>query len=192
MNVKEYANYRQTAQWKEKRKTCLEKYDHRCQVCGCTSWRRIVDVHHLHYKNIGKENPEDLISLCCVHHEMIHNQADGFDEKILRRLQRECEESHWDDPLPADVRHRQLNLRDGFERAYPDVICPKCHTKYRFTEDNPYCEGCGYGIRPTVKPQTLEQRNADTLGFTEARLFYETRNCWTKVGGIRRNPKATS
>ena len=33
-----------------------------------------TDVHHLTYKRIGKEQPEDVILLCRHHHADIHNR----------------------------------------------------------------------------------------------------------------------
>lgn len=141
MNKEEYAQYRLSDSWKEKRKTCMALHEYRCQVCGCTQWRRMVDVHHLHYKNVGNENQEDLIPLCTIHHELIHNQPDGYDMAVVNRLRAQCKELHWNDPMPSHVRFSEINRTFMQER-----LCPDCFSPFKQQEGNSCCEICGTNV----------------------------------------------
>src|SRR5688500_7171307 len=98
MNAQEYEDYRKTDAWKSIRSLCMKLCGYRCWVCGCTAWRRPVDAHHLTYQRVGHEWPDDLVALCSTHHELIHNQPEGYGIDVENRLRRECTEDHWDDP----------------------------------------------------------------------------------------------
>lgn len=143
MNKEQYKAYLQSEAWKERRKLCLEHYEYRCQVCGCTSWRRVVDVHHLHYKNVGSESNTDLVPLCCVHHAMIHNQSDGYNLNVLQRLRRECEEGYWSDPLPGHARDSRLN--DGGNQTR-FLLCGQCYSRQEVANGDPFCTFCNSRI----------------------------------------------
>ena len=108
MITEEYKGYLASSEWRERRNACVNAYEYHCQVCGCTSWRRAMEVHHLHYKNVGNEKPEDLVLLCIKHHIMLHNNPDGYDIKTLNKLQRNCTEYHGDDPPPKVVREQKI------------------------------------------------------------------------------------
>ena len=186
MNKEEYAVYRATSEWFKRRTRCLEDHEYRCQVCGCTSWRRIVDVHHLHYRNVGNEMPEDVLPLCCIHHEMIHNQPDGYDMPILQRLRRDCKEDHWDDPMPKQVRERHLNLRDSFGRAGNMWLCRSCYTWNDHDKTNVCCEICGCEMTNEQLDQkvSVNKSNARFLGFDDALVADRVKNQWTKLGDV--------
>ncbi len=177
MKANEYHQYLESDAWKERRNACLSEHDYQCQICGCTSWRRPVDVHHLHYRNVGHEKPEDLAPLCSEHHKMIHNQPDGYDEKVLQRLRRECTESYWSDPLPAFVREQQLRHTD-FETF--GLVCRQCQSAYHPTPNEACCPWCGQGAFTPMKA-TKEQQDADTLGFTDAKMMDQVKDTWKRV-----------
>ena len=61
-----YSEYLQSKAWKEKARQVRERDGNRCQDCDR---RGNLDVHHLHYKNIFREKPEDLVTLCCSCHQ---------------------------------------------------------------------------------------------------------------------------
>lgn len=110
MNVEQYKLYLNSPQWRDRKNKCLVDYDYRCHVCGCTSWRREMNVHHLHYLNVGNEHPEDIVPLCIKHHVMIH-EMEGYGEKYLKILQELCNEDNWGDPPPVFVRMKELNYQ---------------------------------------------------------------------------------
>ena len=57
--------------WKKKREEALEFYGRKCQACGSTE---SLQVHHLHYKSLHRENVEtDLEVLCADCHKFEHN-----------------------------------------------------------------------------------------------------------------------
>jgi len=67
----------------------LARDEYSCKKCG---WRvkdrregekrQFIELHHIeHHKNGGANNPENLVTLCNVHHDTAHKlrlQADGF------------------------------------------------------------------------------------------------------------------
>jgi 5-methylcytosine-specific restriction endonuclease McrA len=73
MNSKEsYKLYLKTEHWKETRKKRLVLDDFCCIFCKS---KKSLQVHHLNYKRVGKENiVEDLITVCKFCHERIHNK----------------------------------------------------------------------------------------------------------------------
>jgi len=76
MKRDEYQKYLQSTHWKERRKLAIEEAGSRCEKCGMPRWlARIaypqdLNVHHLSYANLGKEQYEDLEVLCLRCHEM--------------------------------------------------------------------------------------------------------------------------
>lgn len=57
-----YREYLQSQHWSEIRKAALSFYGKRCSVCG--SSKNKLHVHHVCYKNKGRESMADLIILC--------------------------------------------------------------------------------------------------------------------------------
>jgi hypothetical protein len=54
------------------RRLVLVRDGGRCQVPGCRN-RRHVEVHHLHPRaEGGGHEPENLVTLCSCHHDMVH------------------------------------------------------------------------------------------------------------------------
>jgi len=68
MNKLEYAEYLKTAHWDVTRAWKLF-YQPTCELCGT---KRNLQVHHKTYKNIHKEEMEDLQVLCHSCHEGEH------------------------------------------------------------------------------------------------------------------------
>ena len=57
------------------RRAVLHRDHHRCQVPGCSN-RLWLDLHHLEYFSAGGDNSEaNLITLCSVHHQLLHDGA---------------------------------------------------------------------------------------------------------------------
>jgi len=64
----EYIRYLQSEQWKSLRLLVLDRDGWICQYC---KKERATEVHHLTYRNLGKENLNDLISYCTACHLLI-------------------------------------------------------------------------------------------------------------------------
>lgn len=71
-----YARYRQSPEWKEKRRLVLTRDHHTCVHCGGNGWV----VHHLNYFHVGEELLEELETVCDCCHKQIH----GIDVVIIQ------------------------------------------------------------------------------------------------------------
>lgn len=65
-----YNKYLQSETWKIKKQAVLNRDSYQCQMCG-----RIhsLHVHHITYKNLGKEPLSDLVTLCSFCHKKVHD-----------------------------------------------------------------------------------------------------------------------
>ena len=60
----------------------LERDHHRCRYCGWSleyrsppGRRQFLEVHHVeHHQHGGQNNPENLVTLCNVHHDEVHKK----------------------------------------------------------------------------------------------------------------------
>lgn len=68
-----YSDYLRSPEWQERRKVRLLADGYICQDCHSAA----TDVHHLTYKNIGRESMEDLVSLCHECHLRRHGPLDS-------------------------------------------------------------------------------------------------------------------
>lgn len=57
-------------EWEAKRKQALKAANYSCQLCKAET---DLHVHHISYKNLFRENPEDLAALCSDCHTYIHS-----------------------------------------------------------------------------------------------------------------------
>ena len=69
MARKEYQKYITSSNWAAVRNDAVMQANNKCEVCG--SLKRL-NVHHLSYKNLGNEEPGDLIVLCSKCHMIEH------------------------------------------------------------------------------------------------------------------------
>ena len=89
---KKYSEYLKSKEWKNKGEIILERDNHICALCGVSLGKKNGNVHHITYKNIYKENNEDLISLCRNCHKEFHEQKLPFN-KYLKIKQEEIKEN---------------------------------------------------------------------------------------------------
>ncbi len=67
------------------RREVLARDGHRCRTAGCGGVR-FLDVHHIVPREHGGSNdPDNLITLCCACHRMIHERSNAVDAWPLRR-----------------------------------------------------------------------------------------------------------
>lgn len=76
-----YVEYLQTSHWKRIRSAILLINKAHCKDCDASGsgesyygggWEAELQVHHLHYKNFGKERYRDLALVCDQHHHARH------------------------------------------------------------------------------------------------------------------------
>ena len=69
LGPKDYAAYIQSDAWKRKRIVRLKEDGFSCQLCGA---KTNLNVHHLTYKHLGCERPDELMTLCRNCHAKVH------------------------------------------------------------------------------------------------------------------------
>ncbi len=67
---KKYKKYLLSNEWAQLKIDLFEYRGKECEKCGETKY---LQVHHLSYKNIFHEEPEDLMILCKSCHKKEHN-----------------------------------------------------------------------------------------------------------------------
>jgi 5-methylcytosine-specific restriction endonuclease McrA len=67
----DYHLYIVSVEWKLKRLEALRHYGEACDQCGD---KNNLQVHHIHYKNLGREKLEDLQILCKGCHFALHEE----------------------------------------------------------------------------------------------------------------------
>ena len=73
VSYEDYLEYLDSPEWKKKRAATIKRDKSTCQQCGNKFPDKELEVHHIHYKRLKKEQPEDLITLCEFHHELLHD-----------------------------------------------------------------------------------------------------------------------
>ena len=66
---KKYYDYLASAEWAEIRNDLFTNRGRKCEYCGST---HRLQIHHLTYVNVFKEEPEDLVILCAACHKAEH------------------------------------------------------------------------------------------------------------------------
>lgn len=66
---REYHEYLRSNKWKAKRKRKQRQCGYRCEICGSDG---PLDIHHKHYRTVGRESLSDLMCLCRHCHEDQH------------------------------------------------------------------------------------------------------------------------
>jgi hypothetical protein len=67
----DYAVYMRSPEWKDFRLRIIAERGSKCEKCGRTSG--VIQVHHLHYRNLGCEKPQDVLVVCDACHRSIHH-----------------------------------------------------------------------------------------------------------------------
>ncbi len=80
-----YKEYMRSPEWRQKRKTIINRDLYRCRICGWQpkthSTNNHLEVHHSTYERLGDEWDSDLITLC--HH--CHKEITKFLRKRRSR-----------------------------------------------------------------------------------------------------------
>jgi hypothetical protein len=70
--TEDYGVYLASPVWRTIRNEALRRDDFRCAKCGR---RRDLEVHHLTYRRVGAESPEDLVTLCGSCHRKVEGTS---------------------------------------------------------------------------------------------------------------------
>lgn len=73
------AAYLRSIEWQELRKAVLYRDSYACKVCGVTHQ---LEVHHITYERLGKEELSDLVTICRKHHQQLHDLL-GYDRTTI-------------------------------------------------------------------------------------------------------------
>lgn len=90
-----YEQYMQSDQWRKLREICITSADGRCERCGASENDVQIEVHHLTYERLGREDPDDLQVLCVTCHivadaeraeevqsDLAYRRLDGWATKV--------------------------------------------------------------------------------------------------------------
>jgi hypothetical protein len=75
-----YNEYLCSDEWQFIRQKCFAFYNKECVLTGA---KENLHVHHLHYRNVGNENLEDLVLLRADVHEKLHQG----NEQVIKELE---------------------------------------------------------------------------------------------------------
>lgn len=81
----EYDRYLNSGRWRANRQPALDRADGACEECG--DHAKILHVHHLTYRRLFNELPEDLRVLCEDCHRLAHEKARAERRKNRRPRQ---------------------------------------------------------------------------------------------------------
>lgn len=77
-----YEHYIASAEWAARRQSHFNRWGNACKCCRKKSFSN--NAHHLTYERLGFENDEDLMTLCGVHHQGVHEYATEHPDLTLR------------------------------------------------------------------------------------------------------------
>jgi hypothetical protein len=75
--TKDYLDTLKSPAWAALKRKKIKTHDHVCERCG--EWSDTLELHHKHYRCIGKEKESDVLLLCPA----CHREADN--ERIHKR-----------------------------------------------------------------------------------------------------------
>ncbi len=64
-----YEEYLSSVEWRDRRSILLDRFSHKCQICGSSAK---LQIHHRTYERVGNERIEDLTVLCDACHGLYH------------------------------------------------------------------------------------------------------------------------
>jgi len=80
--AKDYHEYINSKEWKNKSATIKLDRGYRCQLCHVSGYAKTLHVHHNTYERIGIEDENDLVVLCCDCHKLFHDNNSPQANKI--------------------------------------------------------------------------------------------------------------
>lgn len=100
-----YDDYLKSEHWKETRarmlKAAYSEQDggYNCRRCGGWFGRRLMEVHHYHYRTLGRETDADLDVVCRACHAAIHHKEPPAEVMVeeMRLPPRSCSDRDMND-----------------------------------------------------------------------------------------------
>jgi len=103
-----YREYLQTPHWKYVRAKALRAANHQC--CRCHK-ERAFPVHHLSYKHLGQETPEDLQALCGNCHLAAHGKKEKPVANKKQKKVKRTKRGKRNRPLSISLKKRKPRLK---------------------------------------------------------------------------------
>lgn len=123
-----YDEYLQSEHWKSfKKKYRSSGLPLRCKVCGLGP----IQLHHVTYERLGKENVTDVRALCRFHHTEVH--------RILKEHGERVQKTDWAIGL--------LRGNVGKSVVMPEWKCRGCGGKVQFRKRKKLCKRCKRELR---------------------------------------------
>jgi hypothetical protein len=101
-----YKEYLKSNHWREFRQRVLDFWSNQCALCPCLA----KEVHHRHYRSLGKEVLTDCIALCRVCHERHHQSLLELRLSTLPEYKALTSERHhfyWNRYEPFRIEHEK-------------------------------------------------------------------------------------
>jgi len=112
----EYNRYLESEHWKTFTNKLLDEYD-QCNICE----NKAEHVHHLSYKNLGKEDNDDVVALCSKCHCYIHPDNQMTRKMFLERQEADKKQlNFFKDETVTDnlifIPYEQIDVETGLDR----------------------------------------------------------------------------
>ena len=78
-----YEEYLQSWDWVRLRNREFARTDYRCEGCGFHGTDKQLEVHHLHYETLGREQVGDVQVLCKRCHRHAHGILEQRDPRFI-------------------------------------------------------------------------------------------------------------
>lgn len=86
----DYREYLQSRHWKKFKYKYKQTHKNICLYC--LKERKYLDIHHLSYENLGREQEQDCIFLCYHCHSLLHKALDNKEiNRSLKILKNFCD-----------------------------------------------------------------------------------------------------
>jgi len=86
-----YKDYLKSSHWLTTRREAIIRAGFKCEYCGASFYDETLQVHHLTYKNIGREQPEDMQVLCRTCHRKAHLPSEMLLSPSAEKQQQEAD-----------------------------------------------------------------------------------------------------
>lgn len=118
-----YYEYIDSKEWKAKRQEAFAFYGERCSLCGK---KKNLQVHHIHYRTLGKEDVRDLTILCGGCHS-------SFEKRKKRKIKKpkQSKPKH-------ELRSERAMITKEIQRVKKRIFCANNLPSSEFTKLQAY------------------------------------------------------
>lgn len=146
-----YSEYLQSSHWRKVREQRKAYDEYKCYLCGSTDE---LNVHHISYKNLGRENiNNDLVTLCRDCHQLVHRIIDNND--YFAECKKHMNESFYN----LQQKQKEVDIcAENFRQQIIKNTILELWANFRKKHDLFHNNTCGYRIADIIN-MTLEDRN---------------------------------